>query len=217
MIEEFVVKLHAALAGELPGFEAHRHMMSYQRPNAKEAEKTVKNVRYASVLISLYEHRGEIYTSLMLRPKYRGVHSAQVSFPGGARENEETPEETALRESHEELGIVPEKVKVIGRLSQVFIPPSRYLVTPVVGYLTERPNFDLDPFEVEELIEVPLLHLFDDKVVTQHKIDIPTKRIRVLMPCYLINQHIIWGATAMMVSEFKQIHQQINRINLRHA
>lgn len=209
MIEEFAAKIQAALAGDLPGVEAHNRMMSYQRPNASEAAKTIKNVRYASVLVPMYEHQGEIYTSLMLRPQYQGVHSAQVSFPGGSREQQETAEETALRESHEELGIIPGEVNIIGHLSQIFIPPSRFLVTPVVGYLHRRPEFNPDPFEVDQLIEVPLLHLFDDGIETQQEIEIVSKNMRVLMPCFLIDGHTIWGATAMMISEFKELYQQI--------
>lgn len=209
MIEEFAAKLERALAGELPGAQAHSRMMSYDRPDVKEAMKTVKDVRNGSVLVPLYEHQNEIYTSLMLRPTYKGVHSAQVSFPGGAREKGETAQEAALRESHEELNIDPSGVHLIGQLSQVFIPPSRFLVTPFVGYLLKRPDFVPDPFEVDQLIEVPLKHLFDDGIESQQEIELPNRGMSILVPCFALDNFVVWGATAMMISELKHVYGEM--------
>ncbi len=211
MIEEFAARLERALAGDLPGVEAHNRMMSYQRPDANEAMKSVKNVRHGSVLVTLYVHNDEIYTSLMLRPAYNGVHSAQISFPGGSLEPGETSEEAALRESHEELNIDPKSVQIIGRLSQVFIPPSRFLVTPFVGYTRERPDFIPDPIEVEQLIEVPLLRLFDDAIESQQKIELPNRNMNILVPCFALDDFVVWGATAMMISELKHIYEQLGK------
>lgn len=211
MIEEFATRLRQALAGELPGEKAHSRMMSYQRPDVSEAMKTVKNVRYGSVLVLLYIHKNEIYTSLMLRPAYNGVHSAQISFPGGSQETGETPKEAALRESHEELNIDPKGVKIIGRLSQVFIPPSRFLVTPFVGYTKQRPDFIPDPIEVDQLIEVPLLRLFDDAIESQQKIELPNRGVNILVPCFALDDFVVWGATAMMISELKHIYQELEK------
>lgn len=209
MIERFASKLHEALQQPLPGAKAHEQMTSYKRPDAVKAATTEKNLRYGSVLVPFYPHRGEIFVSLMLRPKYQGVHSAQVSFPGGRQEGEETPEECALRESHEELGIVPQRVKLIGLLSPVFIPPSRFFVTPHVGIINERPNFQTDPFEVERLIEVSAETLFDDSIESIREIDLPHLGTRIKTPCFLVNDLVVWGATAMMISEIKAIYKGI--------
>lgn len=193
------------LNGPLPGEEAHLRMTSYKRPSAEEAVKQEPNPRYGSVLVPVYLHEDEMYTSLMLRSEYAGVHSAQVSFPGGKKEGEETPEQTALRESHEELGILPQQVEVLGTLSPIFIPPSRFLVTPIVGVAVQRPSFQLDPVEVAKLIEVPLTKLFDDKVESRQKIQLPGNQGNIIAPCFQVDEHIVWGATAMIISEFKAL------------
>lgn len=205
MIDSFATKLQKALEGPLPGPLAHQKMTSYKRPDALKAMATVKDARHGSVLVPLYPHRNEVYVSLMLRPKYHGVHSAQVSFPGGRREGKETAEQCALRESNEELGIDPEKVKIIGQLSPVFIPPSRFLVSPFVGILSERPKFLLDTFEVQQLIEIPVSRLFDDAIESEHEIEIAHLNTSIVAPCFIVEEHIIWGATAMMISELKEI------------
>lgn len=205
MIDRFSRRLQDILNGPLPGPEAHGRMTSYKRPSVEEALRDVKDHRLSSVLIPLYIHRDEIFTSLMLRPQYKGVHSAQVSFPGGKKEGEESPEQTALRESHEELGIFPDAVEIIGSLSQVFIPPSRFLVTPFVGVTRQRPDFNLDPIEVDQLIEVPLRTLFDDAIESEQEIQLPNGRGNIIAPCFAIDGHIVWGATAMIISEFKEI------------
>lgn len=203
MIDEVAAKLKERLNGPLPGIAAHGRMTSYKRPDAREAMRTVPNPRFGSVLIPIYVHNDELHTSLMMRPKYNGVHSAQVSFPGGSREGDETPELTALRESHEELGIFPDHVQILGKLTEVFIPPSRFLVTPFVGVLPQRPVFRIDRHEVEQLIEVPLKTLFDDRIESEQEIELPQNRGVIFAPCFAIEEYVIWGATAMIISEFK--------------
>jgi 8-oxo-dGTP pyrophosphatase MutT (NUDIX family) len=209
MIDEFSAKLKAALLGELPGLTSHQRMMSYQRITASEAVKSVPDARMGSVLVPIYPHRGELYTSLMLRPKYAGVHSGQISFPGGKREGNESIRETALRESNEELGIIPDKVEILGTLSQVFIPPSKFLVTPHIGVLRERPQFVPDAREVEKVLEVPLSFLLSNHSITTREVTIMSYNSPIKVKCFLVEENVIWGATAMIISELKDISDQL--------
>lgn len=210
MIDDFSAKLRAALLGQLPGLSSHQRMMSYQRITANEAVKSVPDVRLGSVLVPVYPHRGELYTSLMLRPKYHGVHSGQISFPGGKREGNESIRETALRESNEELGIIPGKVEILGTLSQVFIPPSKFLVTPYIGVLRERPEFVPDAREVEKVLEVPLSILLNDSSITTREVTIMSYNTPISVRCFLVEENVIWGATAMIISELKDISDQLS-------
>jgi 8-oxo-dGTP pyrophosphatase MutT (NUDIX family) len=140
-----------------------------------------------------------------LRNTYNGTHSGQVSFPGGKNELNETPVEAALREANEELGIEPSTIEILGQLSPVYIPPSRFLVTPVVGINLLRPDFKPDPYEVAQLIEAPLSLLMDDAIESEEDIHLQQYGITIKAPCYRINGHTIWGATAMMICELKEV------------
>jgi 8-oxo-dGTP pyrophosphatase MutT (NUDIX family) len=124
-----------------------------------------------------------------------------VSFPGGGAEPEDTDlVQTALREAFEEIGVPADRVRVLGKLSELYIPPSNFLVTPVVGYLDFRPDFIADTEEVDHIIEVPLTELLSPNCLTEKEIVIfPDVRLNV--PCYYARENIIWGATAMMLSE----------------
>ncbi|TVR39499.1 MAG: CoA pyrophosphatase [Cryomorphaceae bacterium] len=200
-----IEKLRNLLQGPLPGEVAHRKMLSYHRPAVSEVMKQPRDVRHGSVLIPLYPHHDTIYTSLILRPDYPGVHGGQVAFPGGQQEMNETAFDTALRESNEELGISPGTVEKLGSLTPVYIPPSRFLVSPFVGVLPERPSFVPDPREVASLIEVPLMHLLHDDYLTQRKVFIKAFNVHMDVPCFLLDGHVVWGATAMMISELREL------------
>jgi len=164
-----------------------------------------ENPTPSSVLLLLYPYKGEVYTVFMLRPDYGGIHSGQISLPGGKQEPDDPDlQTTALRESYEEVGIIPEKVEVLGQLSDLYIPPSRFLVTPFIGFSDVRPDFVRDPAEVEEIIEINIRDLFSEKAfqVKRHKIGIG---VHIKAPAFVVNSHVIWGATAMILSEFNDV------------
>ena len=165
--------------------------------------------RPSGVLILLYPDKGEICFVLIRRPDYTGVHSGQISLPGGKFEpHDKDLTETAIREAKEEVGIKPSAVNISGTLTPLYIAPSNYIVTPVVGWSVQRPEFMKDPREVDEIIEISLSDFLDDR-------NIQTKRIRLFMgisanfPCYYIDSNIIWGATAMILSEFRAILKEL--------
>jgi 8-oxo-dGTP pyrophosphatase MutT (NUDIX family) len=205
MMYDFSERLKQALQQPLPGIRAHERMMSYKRPSAEDAVKIDPEHRKGSVLVHFYPNDKEIFVSLMLRNTYNGTHSGQVSFPGGKNELNETPAEAALREANEELGIEPSTIEILGQLSPVYIPPSRFLVTPVLGINSLRPDFKPDPYEVAQLIEAPLSLLMNHAIESEEDIHLQQYGITIKAPCYRINGHTIWGATAMMICELKEV------------
>ena len=161
------------------------------------------DARSAGVLILLYPRDGAWYFPLMKRVDDGLVHSGQISLPGGSQEAGESLQATALREACEEIGAACADVEVIGQLSTIYIPPSNFLVTPSVGCVDQRPDFQCDPREVAELIEVPLSMLFDRDVVKREPWAL--RGVTVEVPFYQIGPHKVWGATAMILSEFSML------------
>lgn len=156
------------------------------------------------MLILFYPYQGSIHLPLILRPQYDGVHAGQMAFPGGRMErNDESLIRTALREAQEEIGIRLTDVNVLGKLTELFIPPSNFFVLPVIGAIPYRPDFYPDPREVEQVIEVPLDTLLDDTIVGDTQIDV--RGITIDAPFYQIQNHRVWGATAMMIAELLTI------------
>jgi 8-oxo-dGTP pyrophosphatase MutT (NUDIX family) len=145
----------------------------------------------------------------MLRPEYPGVHSGQISLPGGKFEDsDDSLVFTALREAREEIGINPVKVQIIGQLTEMYIPPSNFMVTPIVGYQTSPPRFRADPKEVARIIEVNLVDLLEKRNIRNKNIRLRTG-ISIKAPVYFIDGNVIWGATAMILSEFREIVLEI--------
>lgn len=194
--------IRAALQQPLPGLAAQiKFAPEYRLPGLRDEPPA--NARPAGVLILLYEHNGEWHFPLMKRVEDGLTHSGQISLPGGSQEAGESIRETALREACEEVGAACAEVDVLGQLTTIYIPPSNFLVTPTVGRVDYRPDFKCDPREVAELIEVPLPTLFDPTVVKREPWTLRGAQVEV--PFFQIGPHKVWGATAMILSEFKMI------------
>jgi 8-oxo-dGTP pyrophosphatase MutT (NUDIX family) len=206
---KFVVLLEQRLQKPLPGLSAQLKMSSLARLHKLLSFSSPDDAKQSSVLILLYPLEDIISLVLMLRPEYPGVHSGQISLPGG--KHEETDESliyTALREAQEEIGIDPVQVQIIGQLTEMYIPPSNFMVTPVVGYQLSKPNFRLDPKEVARIIEIRLEDLLDETNKQMKKMKL-SQGFSLKVPSYFINGDIIWGATAMILSELKEIIGEI--------
>ncbi len=208
MIIDLASRLEQRLQQSLPGERAHVQMAPIHRPLPQEARKW-NDTKYSGVLVLMYPHQDKVHTALMLRPDYGGVHSAQVSFPGGRKEDDD-PDilYTALREANEEMGILPENVNVLGQLSELYIPPSKALVTPVLAYTENRPDFVLDGREVQELIEADLFEMFEDKYFQNTEV-VTSKYLMKEVPAIIYSGHTIWGATAMILNEFKWLVNEV--------
>jgi 8-oxo-dGTP pyrophosphatase MutT (NUDIX family) len=146
----------------------------------------------------------------MQRPEYDGTHSGQVSFPGGkVEEFDEDRIATALREAREEVRIIPEEVTILGQLSELYIPPSNFLVFPIVGYSNKRPDFIPDEREVVDIIELPLAEILKPENIGTTSI-VANKIFRFDSPTFVFNERIVWGATAMMLAELKVLLEEIS-------
>lgn len=189
-----------ALGGPKPGFEAQKRMLPDPRPGTRPVEEVEGMCSKAGVLLLLYPLDGEIGLVLTRRTESVLNHQGQISLPGGRREEGESLRAAAFRETEEELGIGMADIDVLGDLTPLYIPPSRYCIYPWVAAAQARPVFHPSPKEVAEILEVPLLHLLDDRNVGREE-----RRIRgryAEVPYYRFRDHKIWGATAMVLAEF---------------
>lgn len=167
-----------------------------------------KNPKKAAVLALFYpDDSNQTRFLLTQRASYNGTHSAQVSFPGGKIEEKDLNlQETALRETYEEVGVASNTVKVIRQLSDSYIPPSNFLVTPFLGIATKKPSF-IPNNEVANLIEVLMSDLLNDNNLTSKEMETSYMK-NIDVPCFKLNNYIVWGATAMMLSEIKDLLKQ---------
>lgn len=201
---DIIEHLQVKLSHPLPGLNAHLRMASESRLRWLIEGMNPSGAKKSSVLILMYPVDKDTHIVLIQRPDYEGMHGGQVSLPGGKREESDaTLIETALRETQEELGVPSHLVRVIGTLSELYIPPSNYLVLPVVGFTSERPVFLPDPVEVKKIIEVRIGQLSDPAYKTIKEINVHGYSLSV--PCYLINGATIWGATAMILAELEEV------------
>ena len=198
--------LRLALEGPLPGHDRFMDLSGYQRPDLKQVMAQDPPPRESAVLALLYPRSGVLFTLLMLRPTYQGVHSGQVSFPGGRREPDDASlEHTALREFAEETGALDTRIEIIGRLSPVYIPPSRSLVSPYLGFSPSLGALRPDPREVELLIETPVHELLRSDILKHREQFIQVMGRTVNIPYFDIQGHVVWGATAMMIAELREL------------
>lgn len=188
----------------LPAIQSHLKMAPMDRIKMLELWDFSKLApKKAGVLALFYPKGVETYMVLILRSA-NGVHSSQISFPGGRYEAEdELLINTAKRETFEEVGIAESDIHIVKELSQLYVPPSNFLISPFLGYLEREPLFIPCSNEVAEIIEVPLV-VFMNTNPTNYDIQASYSNY-VGVPAYNINNQIIWGATAMILSELKDV------------
>ncbi len=188
----------------LPATESHLKMAPMNRVEMLKLWDYSKfNPKKAGVLSLLYPKHSQAYLVLIIRTA-RGIHSSQVAFPGGQYETEDMVlANTAKRETFEEIGVYQEKINIIKDLSEIYIPPSNFLVYPFLGYTNSEPQFILAPDEVAQIIEVPLIEFLHLKI-TNHDIKANYSHF-MNVPAYNIGGNIVWGATAMILSELKDV------------
>ncbi|WP_127139754.1 NUDIX hydrolase [Flagellimonas marinaquae] len=195
----------------LPGEESHHKMSPELRIEwLKKNRFEDMNPKRAGVMALFYpDVEQQTRLLLILRKVYQGVHSNQIGFPGGKVERiDKDLMDTALRETHEEVGVPASEVEIIKELSDVYIPPSNFLVRPFMGiYRNPRP-FVREEAEVERLVEVYLTDFLDDSNHIQEILSTSyAKNINV--PAFKLNGYTVWGATAMMMSEIKELLRQV--------
>lgn len=199
-LHPFAHRLARDLAGTLPGEKAQSTMAPQPRHSSEHGSTPQAKAKTNGVLILLYPHHGALFLPLILRPTYPGVHSGQVSLPGGRIEPEDrSVVDTALREAEEEIGVPRNAVTVLGELSPLFIGASNNIVYPVVGWTGTRPDFVTDDREVAKLIETQLGALLDPDNVRSEQMHINGRTATV--PYYRLSGQNVWGATAMILGE----------------
>lgn len=191
----------------MPGESAHHKLAPvFRLQELEQLQKPKIEARHAAVMAVFYPGPGrQVHFVLILRPTYRGVHSNQVAFPGGRVEKEDRDlAHTALRETEEEVGIPQDDVKVIKEMTPIYIAPSNFWVRPYMGILDYTPELVPQEDEVEAIIEVDLDDFLRDSSLTSQRLSTAySKSIEV--PAFLLNGHVVWGATAMMLNEMKDV------------
>ncbi|MFN3802509.1 NUDIX hydrolase [Belliella pelovolcani] len=200
--QDIIQRVEKMLTQPLPGRVGQMMMSPQPVDETRFAEGALKNPRRGAVLMLFYPDEDQTLVPFIKRPSYEGVHSGQVAFPGGKwEEQDEDLSMTALREAEEEIGIDQKKVKLLGKLSDLFIPPSNFLVSPFIGFLEETPFFKPDPYEVDRIINCPVNQLTDLSIRKEGKITVRGK-YQLNAPYFDIENEMVWGATAMMLGEF---------------
>ena len=208
--QEFLQYVPKLIEARLPALDAHIKMAPLERlESLKSSNSGGKSPRIAAVMMLFYPKNDATHLVLIVRNSYKGVHSAQIAFPGGKYElDDQDFAETALRETHEEIGIHPDKIEVLKPFTALYIPPSNFMVHPFLGISREELEFIPQLSEVANIIELPLAVFLDEALVVQTNLD-TSYADNISIPAFKIEEHIVWGATAMMLSELKEVVKQV--------
>lgn len=203
----FLKFLNTRLKDSLPGVEAQKIMAPVpDREKHPEVSVPVDASQNSVLILFSYGKAGNLEILYTLRSKKLINHKGQISFPGGRTEEGENPVETALRETHEEVGIEPREVKILGSLSSLYVPPSNNIINPVVGFIDTLPELRLQESEVSEAFTITL-----DELLSESK---RQKEIWLLrgqnfnVPYWNVHSTPLWGATAMITSEAVELYRK---------
>ena len=207
MNQSLIKDIKQALSKKLPGLSAQKKMAPRMRfSHGYDAKPSF--AKQSAVLILIYFTENQAHIALIQRGFDDGLHSGQIAFPGGKQEKiDNSLIDTALREAWEEVGIVAKNVEVLGKLTPLYIPISNFSVQPVVAFAEKRPTFNTNPAEVRQLIELNIKDLQNKANIHLQKIPLNRNGKKTVMeaPAFVLGEHVIWGATAMILSEFLEI------------
>lgn len=206
---DLIQKIKTELKKDLPGLPFQAKMAPSTRLHNYDPNPA--GARRGGVLLMLYFEKTMLQIIFIRRAKDGGAHSGQIAFPGGKfEEPDKTIIETAKRETFEEIGVSANKVDILGRLTNLYIPVSNYIVHPVVGFTNNKPKFKLNKSEVSEIIISPIGFFLNGENIEKGKIKLETPQTIsdhrwIETPYYKLNGNILWGATAMIMSEFSEV------------
>lgn len=206
----FIERIPKIVQEKLLGELSHLKMCPPEREDLmKNINLEIIKPREAAIMMLFYPKKNKTHLALILRTSYNGVHSSQIAFPGGKVEKfDKNYQETALRETHEEIGITPESITVIRDFTPIYIPPSNFMVYPFLGFSENDLIFNLDPNEVAGIIELPMTEFLDENIIISNSMSTSYNQ-EIDVPAFKIQEHIVWGATAMMLSELKDVLKNV--------
>lgn len=209
--DEFLKSISKIKNIELPAEASHLKMVPpFRRALFNKHKEDIIKAKQAGVVALFFpDENRQTKLVLILRKTYNGVHSAQIGFPGGKLEKEDKSlQHAAVRETFEEVGVPEHAIDIVRSLSQVYIPPSNFYVYPYLGITRQTPVFIKHDDEVEAIVEVALQHLLNDEAVITRRVK-TSYSVAVKVPAFQLNGHVVWGATAMMLSEIKDLLKQV--------
>lgn len=203
--QQFISKLQQEFMTPLPGETVQFEMAHVKRESVNWKTLDSNQYRVSAVLLCIFPNENNVPHFLLLeRPTYDGHHSGQIALPGGKAELYDVNEEaTAMREFKEETGCEESPI-IIGKCTPLFIPVSKFIVHPYVGYLNTKPTFNYDTHEVEQLLPCSIETLLNPNIVKKTTVN-PMPNVAFKTPYFDIENKIVWGATAMILNEFKAV------------
>lgn len=198
-----IEKLHKNLSGKLPGISSQLKMAPEHREmELMMGDYTQFNPKLSAVVILLYHDKGDLKIVFIRRSIYVGMHSGQIAFPGGRyEEGDKDLLETAKREMEEELGVSPKTYKILGKLTDLYVPPSNFLLRAFVAYTDKKPQFIPDEREVQEVLIFDFEQFKQSGVIKYGDFKAHNSKKLIQAPYYAIGDEVVWGATAMVMSE----------------
>ena len=204
-LDNLVHFLQTRLKEPMPGMEASKKMFPTLANGDRIKMQHDESARAGAVMILLYQDEGTVRFPIIQRPIYPGVHSGQMALPGGKREEEDTDLiGTALREMEGEIGVPANDVEVIGSLSSFYVAVSNFQILPVIGVINKVPRYIPQESEVADIISADLSHLIDDAYQKEKEM-VVTGGVILNSPYFDLEGREVWGATSMMLNEFKMI------------
>ena len=201
-----IQSIKAKFQQALPGLSAQLKMAPPQRKEELVKMSDLRDVRESAVMIILFPKDSELHLLFIQRSEYDGFHSGQIAFPGGKREKDDSDFlMTAARETQEEVGIDGSRLEVLGQLSDLYIPPSNFLIKPYVAYHPGKPEYVINPKEVQSVLEIGLSELTNPHSKSVGDFYVSSTQGMIQAPYYSVQGVKIWGATAMILSELLEL------------
>jgi len=205
--QRFITQLKITINNDLPGEESHQKMRVIYDQSIELPFSKINSIP-AAVLILLYLADNEIYFFLTKRTDDLKHHKGQISLPGGTQEGNEKLIDTALRETQEEIGINKTSISIIGTITPLFVPVTGFMIYPFIGYSLNKLNPKPDPVEVAKIFSVNISDLLNKENQTTEQRNIRGYDVQV--PYFKLNDYQVWGATSMILSEFRDLIKSIN-------
>lgn len=208
-IENLASAIRQQIEKKLPGLEAHKTMLPEGRTMPDNYLENINHYKQSAVFALIFQEENTFHLLLTQRHQYEGKHSGQISFPGGKKEEgDENLLITAYRETYEEVGIHEKQIELISSLSPLYIPVSNFYVQPYLGYVSTLPELVINTREVKSIVKFPVLALNNPTLLKIKKIE-ASSGLFLTVPAFELNEHVIWGATAMMLREIGDIFKPI--------